>query len=472
MKYFELSCEMLPMNITLLASLGNAWRTIALSKVRFLLIFLLALSIRAALIYRNFPDEGWSKIGNGFELGSIAANLASGRGFSSPFGDGDTPTAWIAPLIPFLWSLVFRVFGIFTDPSLVAIFTLQALSRSISCVIYMHLLERLTLSRGVKTPTLTFSLSAALALWPENYFITTLPWYYTWQELSLLLVLTSLISFHERGEKMTALVLGVTSGMALLINPVPLPWILLGYLFLYRERDAERGLLLLSASLALLLVLPWSVRNVVVVGKGAFLRSNLGVEILQGNYYDGSVVQTRASRHPTLRREEMSLYRELGEAKYSERAADLAVDYMLSHPFATLGRTLRRVYVFWCTDLLDQWPWLPSLSKREGSVKFYLHRIVRGAQYLVPIILILVMGATGMLRKVPYAKLLVAALIIIPLPHYVTISSPVYAHQAHFLLVFLVMLGVNFEVAGRSKGKQGVSQSDSQEEALPLAVGA
>ena len=43
----------------------------------------------------------------GWEIGRIAYSLANGMGFSSPFGGNTGPSAWTAPVYPWIVSLAF-----------------------------------------------------------------------------------------------------------------------------------------------------------------------------------------------------------------------------------------------------------------------------------------------------------------------------------------------------------------------------
>src|SRR5579864_1940556 len=52
--------------------------------------------------------------GFGWEMGRVAASLASGHGFSNPFGPPTGPTAWEPPLYPYLIAAVFLLFGIYS----------------------------------------------------------------------------------------------------------------------------------------------------------------------------------------------------------------------------------------------------------------------------------------------------------------------------------------------------------------------
>ena len=64
--------------------------------------------------YYIFPDAPFIF---GWETGAIAHSIATGQGFSSPFQIPTGPTAWIAPIYPYLCAGVFKVFGIYTTQS-------------------------------------------------------------------------------------------------------------------------------------------------------------------------------------------------------------------------------------------------------------------------------------------------------------------------------------------------------------------
>src|ERR1022692_3743296 len=64
--------------------------------------------------------------GFGWEMGRIGASLASGHGFSSPFGPATGPTAWEPPLYPYLTAGVFLVFGIYSKASAIVLLMLNS----------------------------------------------------------------------------------------------------------------------------------------------------------------------------------------------------------------------------------------------------------------------------------------------------------------------------------------------------------
>src|SRR5437660_11080112 len=59
----------------------------------------------------------------GFETGSIAGTLARGEGYSSPFGAATGPTTWIGPVYPSICAAIFKLFGVYSAASAIAIFS-------------------------------------------------------------------------------------------------------------------------------------------------------------------------------------------------------------------------------------------------------------------------------------------------------------------------------------------------------------
>src|SRR5260370_41373282 len=62
-----------------------------------------------------------------FEVSSIAAHIARGQGFSSPFAADPGPPAWIAPAYPYFVAAVFKIFGIYSATSMAVVLALELL---------------------------------------------------------------------------------------------------------------------------------------------------------------------------------------------------------------------------------------------------------------------------------------------------------------------------------------------------------
>src|SRR5258708_6152050 len=62
-----------------------------------------------------------------FENLSIATNLATGHGFSSPFNIDTGPSTWIAPAYPFFLATVFKIFGLYSSVSMAWLFVIHVM---------------------------------------------------------------------------------------------------------------------------------------------------------------------------------------------------------------------------------------------------------------------------------------------------------------------------------------------------------
>src|SRR5882724_5687645 len=70
----------------------------------------------------------------GWEMGRIGAALASGRGFSDPFGPPTGPTAWEPPIYPHLIAGVFQVFGVYSKVSAFVLLTINSIFSALTCI--------------------------------------------------------------------------------------------------------------------------------------------------------------------------------------------------------------------------------------------------------------------------------------------------------------------------------------------------
>jgi hypothetical protein len=77
-------------------------------------IFFVALIARFLHLFFFFhaqpPHVGSYLVGQ--ETGSIAASIAAGQGFSSPFYAPSGPTAWVSPVFPYILGAVFKLMAL------------------------------------------------------------------------------------------------------------------------------------------------------------------------------------------------------------------------------------------------------------------------------------------------------------------------------------------------------------------------
>src|ERR1700687_5426399 len=91
----------------------QAWARIR-SSPRWIVTIALLLRVGWIIIGHTYKFKSTdANFGFGWEMGRIGASLASGHGFSNPFGPSTGPNAWEPPLYPFLTEAGFVFFGFF-----------------------------------------------------------------------------------------------------------------------------------------------------------------------------------------------------------------------------------------------------------------------------------------------------------------------------------------------------------------------
>src|SRR5690348_10984 len=110
---------------------GSAWRNSLFWMVA--AGFLLRLGAILVLhTYRYRSAEGHFDFG--YEMGRIAAAIASGHGFSNPFQAPTGPTAWEPPLYPYLTAGIFHLFGIYSYASAFVLLTINSFFSALTAI--------------------------------------------------------------------------------------------------------------------------------------------------------------------------------------------------------------------------------------------------------------------------------------------------------------------------------------------------
>ena len=376
-----------------------------------------------------------------YEVSSIAAHIARGQGFSSPFAVDTGPTAWVAPAYPYMVAAVFKLFGIYSALSMGVVLGIQCVMAGATGVAIFALAKRTVGERVGLWAAWIWTLSPFFFRWPTSWI-----WDFTASALLLPLVFIAALDVAEKGSTRSWLRLGGIWGIIALTNPallsvMPFTLVYAGFVNYHAKRRWIAGLAL-SAAVFVAMILPWLVRNEMVFGHPVFLRSNYWFEFHLGNYHYSNGMGF-AGKHPTQNPRELQKYIKLGEYEYIRQAKDDALQFVRSYPAEYLDLTLHRVWWFWDgTTLLyqrnDWWqPWKFWVLSCTGwlGLLFVLTRRVRG--WLL------------------YAT----ALVIYPIPYYLAWPSTRYRHAIEPLLVLLsvylgyVLLGDIREALQRAKAQ-------------------
>lgn|GEM_PF-2283378 len=377
------------------------------------------------------------------EIGNIALNIFHGRGFSSPFSEGNVPTAWECPLMPYLWAAVMRLQGEASERTYRALVLLQTIPTALSVSLYW-LVARYVTRRAPRVPSYTPAAAALVfCFWPESLLRIPEIWYYQWQELAIALLVCAALWWCDDPKRRSGAALGAAAGILALINVTPLPVYAVALMEPFIRRRAPlramAGAAAVSAAVAGSIVAPWLIRNAVELHAFVPMRSNGWYELFQGNNPRGCIREQATSLHPALNAQEAALYKSLGEIGYVRLCRERALNYMRAHPAQTVWRATERFYVVWCTDIFDRWPW-DARERLERTAFTWIRYITITCSAVVPLVIVIYGLFSGGLSELPHPLVFLSLFVFMPLPHYFTLADHEYVQTMRTWLAFLAII--------------------------------
>lgn len=284
----------------------------------------------------------------GYEEGRVARAIAQGHGFSDPLWGPSGPTAWYAPIFPCIFAGVFRVFGVFTLASCLAILTFDAIVASLTCLPIFFFARR-TFSEGA-----AFAAAWAWVFYPYSAYWSVIRIWETWLATLLLAILFCMSLNLQYSSKLRHWIgFGILAGLAALTDTVVLAVLPVLALWAVRRlhRQHKRWLApaVCSVLAAILVISPWVVRNAVVFHKFIPIRDNLALEFRVGN--SGNSEQTMdllaGPWLPWVNDKEWKAYQSMGEIAYFHWKGQQVGAYIKAHPFWFAGMIARRIGFVW-----------------------------------------------------------------------------------------------------------------------------
>jgi 4-amino-4-deoxy-L-arabinose transferase-like glycosyltransferase len=429
--------------------LQNALRDVW-SRVRTSLFWIVAM----ALLLR----VGWIVIGHtyqfkaadenfgfGWEMGRIGASIASGQGFSNPFGPATGPTAWEPPLYPYLTAGVFLVFGIYSKASALVLLTCNSFFSSLTC------LPIFLIARKIFSEKVAVGSAWAWALLPNVMFWCTR---WVWEtSLSALLLATIFwlaLTLEESGGGRRWFEFGLLWGMAALNSTSLLSFLPAAGLWAW-WRCGQRGKrslggVVLASVVFFTSITPWLVRNYQVFGRFIFIRDNFGAELRLGNGpgADGTWMEYL---HPTQDVYAMRQYQEMGELAYIAMRKRQAIAFIQADYPRFVGLCIKRLVYFWAgTPKASQPPWL---SPAKNSL------------FLASSLLAFWGLGHGLRLRKPRAWLLFWLILLYPAVYYVVFPAPRYRVPIEPEMAILSVLALT-EAAGRTKASDPDQSSEHE----------
>ena len=386
------------------------------------IVLIVALAMRGALTpgYIAWISRGGNPYLNS-EPAHIAAHLARGEGFSSPYNNVPlAPTAQQPPLYPFLFAGVFKLFGVYSQKALWVITELNALvGAAVAPLICLVGKRYLSPTAGLIAGWI-WALSPAIVaadLLGSNYPLSALV-------ILLWLLILPTISGSVNG----SIFLGVILGLAVLLNP--LLGILLPASAPWLYQYWKRAFVIVLASV--IVVTPWIVRNYIALGHFYPIRDNFALELYIGNH--AGMQEHGTGRCPwklcdgtedygTAEFPDQSrLYVTAGEAIFMQTMRQQALVFIWAEPASFLVRSAKRAASFW----LLPYPWfyfplfvlmclglirIPSPAKifflimlALYPISFYVTEVAWAPSYRHPVESLMLLSAAvalGGLHKLP-----------------------------------------------------------------------
>jgi len=323
-------------------------------------IFWTAFLLRVAYItlghtYRITPFNHHFEFG--WETGRVAASVAAGHGYSSPFSGETGPTSWMVPGFTLLLAGVFKVFGIYSALSAWVILTIDSFFQALTAPLVYEIGARVAGRRN-----------AVWAAWIWAVYPGILQYGVRWVwEMSLSTMLFAAIlvlcmrmrgtgavvpSEHRLRDWVAfALLWGalaMTNPTLLLMAPVLGVWVLTA---LPQRGNLLRGVAfaILSGVLCAAVALPWVVRNERVFHAFIPTRGNLGAESAQA-WAPESMGFPWGATVPTLEAaSEHQLYARMGELAYVHMQGEKAKQWARQDPAHFWKLVAVRFYMFWAS---------------------------------------------------------------------------------------------------------------------------
>jgi hypothetical protein len=283
----------------------------------------------------------------------VAASLANGRGWTDAYARGTGPTAHLAPLYPLMLSAIYRIFGTYeTLSGRQAQAGLAIVAAALSLVVLPLLARRLNLS-----PVAGWASAFGVAMLPTTSWSEVIGSHEQPLATLTLLSLVGVLAILQQDGWTSRRAIG-SAGLMIAVAALLCPNLLLvPALFLAVEwicRTSERRQILRSGVaitvISLSCIVPWAVRNYLVLGGFVPLRSNFGLELAVGNrpganghtYEEGF-----RDVHPFSSTAERARLVEMGEIAYMADKRSQALAWIVNHPGEFARLTGRRAWLFW-----------------------------------------------------------------------------------------------------------------------------
>jgi hypothetical protein len=320
----------------------------------FCLIFLLAFGLRWTYLVRKGVLTSAEHVPQ--EMERVAICWAEQGRFADAFVDGSGDTAYLSPVYSVLLGSIYRIVG--NDAYLRSIGRtfLGVFMSCLGIALIPSLAEMLRFSRLVGLVS-----GILLAVTPVFFWLEIIgDWEQSTNAVALIVVFMTFIRLHDcqwTSWRLVA-VAGVLVGLAVLLSPSIAPaFALLILVETFWGTSTLKQMIprvLVLAALAILILVPWTVRNYQALGGFVPTRSNFGMNLWMGNNPE-SIGRTNTWDHfprlswenPFTSRAELDELLRVGELEYNRQKSRQAIQWISQNPRRFAALTAQRFLLFW-----------------------------------------------------------------------------------------------------------------------------
>lgn len=360
----------------------------------------------------------------GWEMGRIARSIVQGLGFSSPTDLNSGPTAWAAPVYPYVIAAAFKIFGLYSRAAAFAMLVFNSIFASLTCWTLYRIGARVYNESVGRGTAWTWAVFPYVIYWPVRII-----WEVSFSTFLLSLALWLTIRLADRARPRDWIGYGLLWGLILLTNTtlfILLPFFAL-WLVLQPPRSSHRIYgLALACIVAALCVTPWSIRNYETFHRFFFIRDNLPLELHEANNESSGGLWTR-TEHPGNDPASARRFQELGEIRFMDEKKAQVHEFIREHPGEFSLFTLERVWYFWAA---------PPQTVIVGGYDLWTARHV---EYLLAALFAFAGLGLMFYKRNPYAWLLAPFLLVYPLPYYLVNPFQRYKHPIEPVMLLLIV---------------------------------
>jgi 4-amino-4-deoxy-L-arabinose transferase-like glycosyltransferase len=392
-----------------------------------LLIVLVAFLLRLAVIvvghtYRVNPLRDHFQFG--WEMGRIARSIVQGQGFSSPTDLNTGPTAWAAPVYPYMIAGAFKMFGLYTRAAAFAMLIFNSLFASLTCWTIYLIGTRVYNEQVGRASAWTWAVFPYVIYWPVRII-----WEVSLSTFLLSLALWLTIRMADTARRRDWIIYGLLWGLILLTNTtlvILLPFFFVWIIYRAPQLSRQYSGAALALLVALLCVAPWTIRNYQVFGRLIFIRDNLPLELHESNNEGSAGLWTR-NEHPGNDPVAMRRFQEKGEIRFMDAEKAQFREFVGNNPGKFFMFTLKRIWYFW------------AAPPQTVIVAGYEMWVARHVEFLLEALFAFAGFILTLWRRNPYGWLLAPFLLIYPLPYYLVNPFQRYKHPIESVMLILIV---------------------------------